>query len=236
MLAVIRRYHRWLMLFLGLQFFVWSFSGVYMVVVDIHSIHGEDLLADTAPSLHHSRAAHEGVTFNLDRLFAKYPQAQNVRLGWLDTILVYRFTAPEPMLIDAGAGQPISINKQLAADIALGALAKPLRISNVELIMKDAPSEIGGRALPIWRIDFEGINSPTLYVNDKTGEIATVRKNTWRIFDLLWRLHIMDYYDGEDTNNILLNLFSISGLLAVISGLLLLWFRLFPNSAQAAKT
>ena len=33
---------------------------------------------------------------------------------------------------------------------------------------------------------------------------------SWRIFDVLWRLHIMDYYEGDDINNVLLNIIRTS--------------------------
>lgn len=235
MVAVIRRYHRWLMLFVGLQFVVWSLSGLYMVLIDIHSIHGEDLLSTQPPAL--SEALNNNpqalITIDINDVLVKYPDATKISLGWLVNNPVYRFQADGPVLLDASTGARIdNISKTLAAEIALSNLAEPRAIQKLELLTKNPPSEIGSRSLPLWRVDFEGLNSPTLYISYSSGEIVSVRQNTWRIFDLLWRLHIMDYYEGEDINNILLNVFSISGLLAALSGLFLLWFRLFRRSAS----
>jgi hypothetical protein len=115
-------------------------------------------------------------------------------------------------------------------------LKESKEVKQIELITKNPPSEIAFRPLPLWRIDFFGVNSPTLYVSSTNGEIVTVRQNTWRIFDALWRLHIMDYYEGEDINNWLLNIFSVSGFLAALSGLVLLWFRLFKNKLEGATS
>ena len=43
MLRKARKYHKWLMAFVGIQFLFWSITGVYMVTMDIHYIHGETL-------------------------------------------------------------------------------------------------------------------------------------------------------------------------------------------------
>jgi uncharacterized iron-regulated membrane protein len=247
MVAIIRRYHRWLMLFVGLQFLVWSFSGLYMVLVDIHSIHGEDLVNAKQPVLapwtksyqntHNStlqsmqQKTRPSISTDINDVLSEYPHASNISLGWLGNKPVYRLTADGAIVIDAATGDIInSISKDLATTIALSSLDESRKIQSVDLITDNPPSEIGFRPLPLWRVDFVGINSPTLYINYTTGEIVTVRQNTWRIFDVLWRLHIMDYYDGEDINNWLLNVFTISGVLAALSGLILLWFRLFKNN------
>jgi Cu(I)/Ag(I) efflux system membrane protein CusA/SilA len=247
MVAMIRRYHRWLMLFVGLQFLVWSFSGLYMVLVDIHSIHGEDLVTAKQPVLapwtegyqktkkstlqSSQQQTRQLISLDINDVLSKYPNASSISLGWLANKPVYRLTSVEAIVIDAITGDVInSISKNLAADIALRSVDGYREIQGVNLITDNPPSEIGFRRLPLWRVDFVGINSPTLYINYTTGEIVTVRQNTWRIFDVLWRLHIMDYYEGEDINNWLLNVFTISGLLAALSGLILLWFRLFKNN------
>jgi len=251
MVAVVRRYHRWLMLFVGLQFLIWSFSGLYMVLIDIHSIHGEDLLSvkqpvlvyadDTGQHGHESLAQNasqetrRSISIDINQVVLLYPDATNITLGWLGVTPVYRFTDSAQVMLDASTGELIdSISESLALELAIGSLKESAEVRQIELITQNPPSEIAFRPLPLWRIDFVGINSPTLYVSSINGEIVTVRQNTWRIFDLLWRLHIMDYYEGEDINNLLLNIFSVSGFLAALSGLVLLWFRLFKNELKGS--
>ncbi|WP_412971576.1 PepSY domain-containing protein [Glaciecola sp. MF2-115] len=237
MVALFRRYHRWLMVFVGLQFLIWSLSGLYMVLVDIHSIHGEDILSTKKPTFSANQAnqSNDAIGYDINELLSNYPEAKNVTLGWLGDQVVYRFQLNGPKLIDANTGKAIEkITENLAAHIALTSLAEAREIADIELITKNPPSEIGSRALPLWRVEFVGVNSPTLYISNSTGKVLTVRQNTWRAFDLFWRLHIMDYYEGEDINNLLLNIFSVSGLLAALSGLVLLAFRLFKNDVTEA--
>jgi hypothetical protein len=237
MVALFRRYHRWLMVFVGLQFLIWSLSGLYMVLVDIHSIHGEDILSTKKPTFTalQTNSSNQAIGYDINELLTEYPEATNVTLGWLGDQAVYRFQLNGPKLVDANTGKTIEkISESLAAHIALSSLAEVKEIADIALITENPPSEIGSRPLPLWRVEFVGVNSPTLYISNTTGRVVTVRQNTWRAFDLFWRLHIMDYYDGEDINNLLLNIFTISGLLAALSGLVLLAFRLFKNDVAEA--
>jgi len=212
------------MLFVGLQFLVWSLSGLYMVLIDIHSIHGESFALKPQRSF----SQLETLNYDIADLLTDYPAATHINLSWLADKAVYRFQFKGIKLVDASSGRPINtISKALVREIALASLVEEREIRKIELIIDDPPSEIGSRSLPLWRVDFVGVNSPSLYIDSTSGELLSVRQNTWRIFDLLWRLHIMDYYEGEDINNILLNIVSISGFLAALFGLILLGFRLF---------
>ncbi|MFT5276406.1 MAG: hypothetical protein ACI97K_002262 [Glaciecola sp.] len=237
MIRLARRYHQGLMIFAGLQFFLWSVSGLYMVLMNIHSIHGEDLTVQQQPLLSASMI-NKGSSFNINTLIRAYPDASNINLAWLADKPVYRFvTQGENKLLSAITGKLIpEITSDIAMKVALSNLREPLDIEKLYLITDKPPDEIGSRALPLWRVDFYGVNSPTFYISHQTGEVLTIRHNTWRLFDALWRLHIMDYTEGEDINNILLNVFTISGLLAALSGLVLLAFRLLSNeSAEPAR-
>jgi len=46
LLKTSRKFHKWLMLFLGIQFLIWSISGAYMVIFDIDYIHGDSLVVN----------------------------------------------------------------------------------------------------------------------------------------------------------------------------------------------
>ncbi|MFP3398774.1 hypothetical protein SB749_20825, partial [Brevibacterium sp. SIMBA_078] len=45
----------------------------------------------------------------------------------------------------------------------------------------------------IWQVNFNDMLSTSLYFNADNGEFITVRSNIWRVFDVFWMLHIMDY-------------------------------------------
>lgn len=77
--------------------------------------------------------------------------------------------------------------------------------------------EIGGMS-GIWQAQFE--DGVRLYFTD-VGKFITVRTDYWLWYDALWRLHIMDYSNGEDFNNWLLRIISWLGLIFVLTGLVL---------------
>ena len=64
----------------------------------------------------------------------------------------------------------------------------------------------------------ESIN---VYLNVYTGEVEAVRSVQWRIWDLMWGFHIMDWKTRDDIDNLLLKIFSILALISSITGVLL---------------
>jgi hypothetical protein len=90
---------------------------------------------------------------------------------------------------------------------------------DVEFVDKVAPGdEYRGRALPLYRVVAEDVEATqyNVYLNPYTSEIVAVRSERWRIWDLMWGLHIMDWRTRDDIHNLPMKIFS---LLALISGL-----------------
>ena len=97
----------------------------------------------------------------------------------------------------------------------------PLLVEEVTEAKKRA--EYRGRDLPIYRVvstnkKNEEIN---VYVNPYSGDISAVRSTQWRIWDLLWGFHIMDWQDRDNIGNIFLKVFSVLALLSAITGIVL---------------
>ena len=87
-------------------------------------------------------------------------------------------------------------------------------------LLEAAPgSEIRGRRLPVWKVDFSEPESLSVYVDPHTGEIVARRTTRWRVFDFLWMLHIMDFDERDDFNTPLLQVAAVLGLLIALSGL-----------------
>jgi uncharacterized iron-regulated membrane protein len=99
------------------------------------------------------------------------------------------------------------------------------------LISQDPPAELSRRVLPAWRINFSDFASPAIYVSAQTGELVGKRHQYWRLFDLMFSLHVMDY-EQQDASNKLLFWFALFAILASIVGAILSYFVIF----KAAKT
>jgi len=84
-------------------------------------------------------------------------------------------------------------------------------------------SEYRGRKLPLYKVTSlsnEG-KEINVYQDPFTGEIVAIRSTQWRIWDLMWGLHIMDWVDRDNIDNLLLKIFSFIALFTSISGVIL---------------
>ena len=80
--------------------------------------------------------------------------------------------------------------------------------------------ELYGRK-DVWQVSYADSAGTRLYFDGPTGRYLTVRNDYWVVFDALWRLHIMDYSEGENFNNWFLRLFSVLTIVFALSGAVL---------------
>jgi uncharacterized iron-regulated membrane protein len=224
-----QKIHKWLGLLVGIQLVIWTISGFYMVVIDIDIIHGDHLVQ---PAAELSAESVREFSTKLPQLTRTYPEAQSLSLESLAGRAVFKVKTPSgTLLLDALNGETITaIDNSRINQLANIYYAGSGVIQNATLIESNPPREIGARPLPIWRIDFDDIWGTTLYISPITGALATRRHTLWRVFDFVWMLHIMDYDEREDINNILLRIVSILAFLLVLSGIWYLYFRLNVKS------
>lgn len=210
------------MLFIGAQFVIWSITGAYMVFFDIDYIHGDSLVVN-----HQTTINPEKLTYPTQRLFQQYPQAKNLSVGVLISNEVYRFSiAEKTYTLDATTGEQLSpLSEARAIAVAKHHYSGNGDVINTELITKNPPFELSKKHLPAWRINFDNFSSPTLYVSANSGKIVTKRHEYWRLFDWMFRFHVMDYNDGENINNWLLFIIALLALFAALSGLILTYFK-----------
>lgn len=217
-----RRFHKWLALFVGVQAVIWTLSGLYMTAIHIDIIHGDHLLRSAEP-----RTRLDAL---VDPLLAAeaVPGAAAVRLQWLLDRPVYAVTGRKTSIVDARNGTVLPApSEAVVREIAKRRYAGAEPIVSAALI-DEVPFEIRGRKAPLWRVQFEGWNKPTFYISAETGELLTRRHELWRLFDFLFGLHIMDYQERENVNNLLLRAFSWSSLVMALSGAWLLIYS-FPK-------
>jgi len=216
-----RKIHKWLALLLGVQMFLWALSGFYMVVVDIDIIHGDMLVKN----IDNDVGSYAGLGLPIERVADEYPHAENIALSQMAGRPVYLVSGTDVRLLDANTGLQLSpIDEAVATRIATFHYAGDGTISRVELLEKDAPTELQSAALPLWRVDFDDVWNSTFYINPNSGQFTIRRHSLWRIFDFLWMLHVMDYDTRDDINNNVLRVFSISATLFGLSGVWLLFY------------
>ena len=224
---IVRRVHKWLALFVGIQAVIWTATGMYMVAVHIDYIHGDHLIRRSAtPAVALNNLVTPAVAVASD------PGVREVRLQRLLDQPVWRVDAkPGSYLVDARSGQRVPpLTEQQVRDVAGRLYTGDPDIVSVKLLT-EAPLEMQSRKPPYWRVEYKGWNQPTLYISPTTGDLISRRHNLWRIFDFVWMMHIMDYDERTDVNNPLLRIATWSAVLMAFAGAwLLVWS--FPRKKK----
>ena len=220
---LVRNIHKYLSFLISIQLLLWTVSGIYFAFNKIENVRGEQYREES--------------NFNVDfsKLNFEIDGAQNIR--------VTDRMDQEILIVDGIYGREYldfygKDVEQLNAEEAKTLSAKHTSLipESVELVTENiVGSEFRGRALPIYRVKSvndvgEGIN---VYLNVYTGEVEAVRSNQWRIWDLMWGFHIMDWETRDDIDNLLLKIFSILALISSITGVLLFFKVDVRNKAKA---
>lgn len=224
--VIARKTHKWLGLFIGLQVVIWSITGLYMTAVHIDIIHGDHLIR----SLPQKTADAADLVDPLTVVAAN--QGESVRLAWVrnQPAYVVKGDAGETV-VDATSSKPVLPPTEAEIrSIAEATYTGNEPIASASLIT-DIPGEIRGRKPPLWRVEFDHWNKPTLYFSPTTGELVSRRHELWRIFDFVWMFHIMDFDERENVNNPLLRVFTWGAVLMALSGAWLLFYA-FPKKKK----
>ena len=210
----LRRWHVWLGWLVGLPMLFWTVSGLVMVAKPIEEVRGEDLIADRKPISVAGSLRAPQVEGRPVLAIALEPRADGPR--W-----EIEFADGESRLADPATGRllprlgPADAAKELMARYV--GTAKVAEVSRVEA---DSPPLELRRAMNGWRIRME--DDTHFYIDGGSGEIIARRTSWWRVYDLMWGLHIMDLQGREDTNNPWVVSFGILSLGMVLLALVLL--------------
>ena len=191
----IRKIHRYLSIFIAIQLLLWTVSGIYFAFNKIEMVRGEQyrLPLETEYRIF-KRLGQDIIETNNNGVKTYSTHPQNFPVDML---------SPE---------EAITIAKEKTS-------LNPLSVSLIEKVKRGV--EYRGRRLPIYKVSTDTNDGINIYVDSMTGDIAAIRSDSWRVWDLLWALHIMDYQDRDNINNLLLKIFSVLALISSITGIIL---------------
>ena len=195
----IRTFHRYLSIFVSIQLLLWTISGIYFAYNKIELVRGEQYRLPV--DVEYRIFDRLGVSIiekndNGDKTYETYPDGAKVE----------PLTKDEALLI---ASKKTSLN--------------PTDGILINETYKGA--EFRGRDLPIFKVQTDTEDNINIYINPLTGDISAIRSDSWRLWDLFWALHIMDYQDRDNINNLLLKILSILALMTSISGIVLFFIK-----------
>ncbi|WP_445735678.1 PepSY domain-containing protein [Mariniflexile sp.] len=221
----IRKVHRYLGLFLGIQFLMWTISGLYFSWTDIDEIHGDQFMKESM------------LKTSFGNLIGPTELQSNEAITSLELLNIADkpyYWLNESKLFDAKTGNPKNgITKDEALYIAKKRMRDDLKVASIDVLTEtDNHHEFRQRKdigkLPAYVVSYSNDEALKAYISINDGKFQTVRHRNWRIFDFLWMTHTMDYEGRDNFNNTLLRIFSVLGLITVLSGFLL-WYISSPS-------
>ncbi|HEY8568720.1 NADH:ubiquinone reductase (Na(+)-transporting) subunit F [Microbulbifer sp.] len=213
----IKTAHKWLSLVIGVQLALWLASGLAFALLDSSIVSGRHLaerhpaaaLSAGAPMVSHGEIAkrYSGDAIVDIRLQAGFDRP------------VYRVqTAAGVELRDALSGNLLAIDAATVAAIAARDYAGDDNLIGPPQRLARSNMESRGHPGPLWRVDIADDFGTSLYISAEDGRVLERRNDTWRLFDIFWMLHIMDYTERQDFNNPFVVAFGIGALLLSLSG------------------
>ena len=216
---IVRNTHKYLSFFISVQLFLWTVSGIYFAFNKIELVRGEQYRLTESFPINFNEV-------NFSRSDVQQVKAIN-RLGEI----IFVVSGSKGIEYLNALGTPVSkLSKSEVFEIvSSSSTLEPIDLEEISESSKG--SEFRGRDLPLYKVT--SLNDKdkkiNLYLNVFSGEITAVRSLQWRIWDLMWGFHIMDWQTRDKINNIFLKIFSILALVSSISGILL-FFRVDFNS------
>lgn len=219
--------HRWISGLAALQLTIWAASGLFFALSPERWVHGERV-----EGAHERALAVDGELVSpasVLRIAALHgfdaPTHVELRGTPAGPIYLVR-QGPRSLRLDASSGELRPVTAEEAAQIvARDQRGAPLPRS-VTRIERDAPIGYRDHPLPAWEVRLDDPGSTAIYVDAQTGDVSARRTRTWRYYDFLWSLHIMDYRAREDFRHPLLIAFALLALLTGATGSVLWILRI----------
>ncbi|MDB4836046.1 PepSY domain-containing protein [Gammaproteobacteria bacterium] len=222
---LVRKIHKYLSFFISLQLLLWTVSGIYFAFNKIELVRGEQYLN------------HVETNFDLSKLNIEIEKAKAVefkkRLGQEIVIIKTKDTTNYLNM----TGQPL---KKISMEDAMNSVSSQtilIPFAAEEVVNEKSGSEYRGRSLPIYRVKSKNEKGAELnvYINTYSAEVVAIRSNKWKIWDLMWGFHIMDWKERDNIDNLLLKIFSILALVSSVTGIMLFFKIDFKDAPRSTR-
>ena len=209
--VALRNIHRYLSLFISIQFLLWTISGVFFSFNKIEEVRGEQYLLES-----------KEMDFSINSPINVNSSGEIKFFYRLDD-LVYEVNLRGSSYVYYQDGNPITKLSFSEVKEIIQTKTNLTPISVGEILKNERGSEYRGRPLPLFKV--ESLNKDgkviNVYLDPYSGQIRAIRSTQWRMWDFLWGLHIMDWTDRDNFNNNFIKFFSVLAFISALSGILL---------------
>ena len=211
---LVRNTHKYLSILISIQLLLWTISGIYFAFNQIELVRGEQYRLPQAFSVDLSK-----VNLVLDSV----KSIQVARRFGEEILIVRKEAGTEYLNLEGDALQKLS-REQATSIVSTVTSLTPLAVE--EINDPEPGSEYRGRNLPLFKVITQDQENDEInvYVDAISGQVVAIRSEQWRLWDLMWGLHIMDWETRDEINNWLLKLFSVLALISSLTGVFI-FFR-----------
>jgi uncharacterized iron-regulated membrane protein len=214
--------HKWIGLVVGIQILFWVLGGLVMTAIPIETVHGDQHIGPGAPK---AAIAPDGVkSFAEIAKLADFPVGKAELRGTPNgPVWIVDSTSGQQKWLDAKTGGEVQeVSEAQARAAAVQGYAGKGVPTSAKLLDESVEAGVGG---PLWQVRFNDGEGTTLYVDGFNGDVVSRRSDIWRFYDFFFRLHIMNFGPAETYNHPLIIAASAVSLAVVLTGFILLWFR-----------
>jgi len=233
MMRWMRKAHNYLGLILFIQIGLWFLSGLVMAWLPIEEVRGNHLKHNVTMSWHGATVSPSDVLDNHSNS-ATFSLTHRIFLEPLSSVLsaipVYEVVDSDTSYhYSALTGEELHpLEHHTVRNVAQHQYVGEAHVVSAQLL-NSLPQEVQNLTAPLWQVSFDDEFNTRFYIEPDTGAVARVRTDTWRLFDFMWMLHIMDYKNRSDFNSPWLIAFSASAFLFTLTGVVLLYQRFKPK-------
>ena len=211
---LVRKTHKYLSILISIQLLLWTISGIYFAFNQIELVRGEQYRLPQVFSVDLSK-----VNVFLDSV----KSIQVARRFGEEILIVRKETGTEYLNLEGVALEKLSKTQATSIVSAVTSLT-PLAVE--EINDPEPGSEYRGRNLPLFKVITQDQENDEInvYIDAISGQVVAIRSEQWRLWDLMWGLHIMDWETRDEINNWLLKLFSVLALISSLTGVFI-FFR-----------
>ena len=211
---LVRKTHKYLSILISIQLLLWTISGIYFAFNQIELVRGEQYRLPQAFSVDLSK-----VNLVLDSV----KSIQVARRFGEEILIVRKETGTEYLNLEGVALEKLSREQAISIVSSVTSLT-PLAAE--EINDPEPGSEYRGRNLPLFKVITQDQENDEInvYIDAISGQVVAIRSEQWRLWDLMWGLHIMDWETRDEINNWLLKLFSVLALISSLTGVFI-FFR-----------
>ncbi len=199
---------------------MWTLTGLVMVAKPIEEVRGDHLRLEQSERV---LPAGPGISVALPETGSRPVRSIATTMGRDEPVTRVDYADGTVERFSADGAPLGSLDEEQARSLVAERIRGGEAVERATLFAADEVPFDFRRPMPVWQVALE--DGTHIYVGADTGEIEAVRTRWWRLFDVMWGLHIMDLQTREDSSHPILILFATLALAGSLLGCILLFRR-----------